>query len=431
MKKYLWLLLCIALGHIHGQDNSTSKPLFNGYDLTEFEKLNGDAHYELIDGVIIGTSQLGTPNTFLATRQRYADFILDLEVYVDPRLNSGIQIRSQSKVDYRDGRVHGYQVEIDPSPRAYSGGIYDESRRGWLCPLARNEAGQKAFINGQWNKYHIEAIGPSIKVWINGTMTAYLIDDLDREGFIALQVHSIDDPDIAGAQVKWRNIKIRTSELVKHQWSISSTTEIVNLMPNTLSLDEANRGWRLLWDAHSLIGLSAQETKEDSILTKDRFQNFIFRFDFKISKGGEGGIKYLVDIENVPNDPMAPQLEYQIIDDHRHPDAKLGIGGNRSLAALYDLMAPTNLSVRTNPKPQMSDGQWNRGMIIAKDNRIEHWLNGAKVIEYDRSSQMFKTIIALSPLTQGPDFVTALSGHIVLESKHGGVVYKNLKIKAL
>src|SRR5690606_38117965 len=114
---------------------------------------------EVKDGEIIGTTVPNEPNSFLATEKDYGDFILELELLVDTSMNSGIQFRSESNTDYKDGRVHGYQMEVDPSKRKWSGGIYDESRRGWLYPLEYNPAGKEAFQNSQWNKYRIECIG--------------------------------------------------------------------------------------------------------------------------------------------------------------------------------------------------------------------------------------------------------------------------------
>lgn len=183
---------------------STTVQLFNGKDLTGWEQKNGTASYEVIDGVIVGTTVLDSPNSFLCTVEDYADFILEFDVKVDTNLNSGVQIRSHSLTEFNNGRVHGYQIEIDPSPRSWSGGIYDEARRGWLADLENNEAGRNAFKNGEWNHYKIEARGPSMKTWINGVPTAELIDSMDTEGFIALQVHSAP---VAGMLVKWKNIK--------------------------------------------------------------------------------------------------------------------------------------------------------------------------------------------------------------------------------
>jgi len=181
--------------------------LFNGNDLTGWIQRNGEAKYTAENGEIVGTTVLNTPNSFLCTEKDYADFILEFEVLVDTALNSGVQIRSHSIPEYNNGRVHGYQIEIDPSDRAWSGGIYDEARRGWLANLENNEEGRKAFKNGEWNKYLVEAIGNTIKVWINDVPTAEYTDTLDDpSGFIGLQVHSTNIDRLM--QVKWREIRI-------------------------------------------------------------------------------------------------------------------------------------------------------------------------------------------------------------------------------
>ena len=203
--------------------------LFDGKTLNGWTQRGGQAKYSVEDGAIVGRSVANTPNSFLCTDKEYSDFILELEVKVDPKLNSGIQIRSQcfdKETEAKDakgdvvkndkgkpikieaGRVHGYQVEIDPSPRAWSGGIYDEARRGWLQDLKNNPAAQKAFKNNEWNKYRIEARGDSIKTWINGVPAADLHDSLTPKGFIALQVHGIGkDKEKENTEVRWRNIR--------------------------------------------------------------------------------------------------------------------------------------------------------------------------------------------------------------------------------
>ncbi|MBP2834345.1 DUF1080 domain-containing protein, partial [Aquimarina sp. U1-2] len=106
-----------------------------------------------------------TPNTFLSTDKIYGDFIFEIDFKVDSTMNSGIQIRSNTLPYYRDGIVHGYQIEIDPSNRAWSGGIYDEKRRKWLHPLENNTKAQKAFKQNEWNHYRVEAIADTIKTW--------------------------------------------------------------------------------------------------------------------------------------------------------------------------------------------------------------------------------------------------------------------------
>jgi len=109
--------------------------LFNGNDFSNFEQLNGTATYKIENGEMIGISKMDTPNSFMATKKKYGDFILEFEVFVENGLNSGVQFRSISNPEDRNGRVHGYQCEIETSPRKWAGGIYDEARNGWLYPL--------------------------------------------------------------------------------------------------------------------------------------------------------------------------------------------------------------------------------------------------------------------------------------------------------
>jgi len=180
--------------------------LFDGKTLNGWIQRGGKALYSVEDGTIVGTTVRGTPNSFLCTEKVFSNFIMELEVKVDTALNSGIQIRSNSFKEYRNGRVHGYQVEIDPSERAFSGGIYDEARRGWLYDLQENEAARKAFKNEEWNHFRIEAIEDSIRTWVNGIPAADLVDSMTATGFIALQVHGSR---IEGLKVRWRNIRIQ------------------------------------------------------------------------------------------------------------------------------------------------------------------------------------------------------------------------------
>ncbi|HUT09857.1 MAG TPA: DUF1080 domain-containing protein [Thermoguttaceae bacterium] len=183
-------------------------PLFDGKTLDGFKQLGGTAKYTAVDEMIVGQSVPNTSNSFLCTEKMYGDFILELEFKVDPGLNSGVQIRSNSLPDYKDGRVHGYQVEIDPSSRAWSGGIYDEGRRGWLNNLANNEPARNAFKAEEWNKFRVEAVGDSIKTWLNGVPAADLTDSMTKTGFIGLQVHGVggrEEP----LYVRWRNIRLK------------------------------------------------------------------------------------------------------------------------------------------------------------------------------------------------------------------------------
>lgn len=181
--------------------------LFDGKTLNGFTQRGGVAKYAVEEGTIVGTTVPNTPNSFLCTNKDYADFILELEFKVDSRMNSGIQFRSESKSDYKNGVVHGYQSEIDPSKRAWTAGIYDESRRGWLANLEKNEAARAAFKQNDWNKVRIEAVGNHLRTFLNDVPASDLIDDMTLKGFIALQVHGIGKKE-EQMQVRWRNIQL-------------------------------------------------------------------------------------------------------------------------------------------------------------------------------------------------------------------------------
>lgn len=196
--------------------------LFDGKTLAGWEQHSGAAEYRVQDGAIIGKTVPNTGNSFLCTAKKYSNFILELEFKVDPSMNSGVQFRSNyytqeteveiagKKKKFPADRVHGYQFEIDPSPRAYTGGVYDEGRRGWLFDLKNNEAARKAFKQGTWNQIRIECRGESIKTFINGVAAADLKDSLTAEGVIALQVHGIGKKqDAIGKEVMWKNIRIQ------------------------------------------------------------------------------------------------------------------------------------------------------------------------------------------------------------------------------
>jgi hypothetical protein len=262
MKKRILLMVTLVAMLTSCAQGPKWQDLFNGENLDGWEKLNGTAEYKVEDGAIVGISQLNTPNTFLATNKNYDDFILEFEFKVDDGLNSGVQFRSLSLPEFQEGRVHGYQFEIDPSERAWTGGVYDEARRGWLYPLNYNPEGQQAFKNGEWNKARIEAIGNSIRTWVNDVPCADLLDSTTASGFIALQVHSIGNAEQEGKSVAWRNIRILTEELEQYRMPENSDVKQINQIANTLSEREAADGWVLLWDGKSSDGWRG--AKQDS-----------------------------------------------------------------------------------------------------------------------------------------------------------------------
>lgn len=426
--------------------------LFTGKNLKGWKQLNGTARYEVRDGLLIGTTVLSSPNSFLATRADYTDFILEFDVMVDSRLNSGVQIRSHSRADFQNGRVYGYQIEIDPSERAWSAGIYDESRRGWLYPLTENLQAQQAFRQNDWNRYRIEAIGRSIRTWINGVPAANLIDDMDSIGFIALQVHGIgNDPEKVGIQVKWKNIRILTENPEKYCTPMPDGIPEISTIPNTLTAREIQEDWALLWDGKSTAGWRGADKAEfpskgweisdqclkvnagdggesrngGDIITIRKYSNFELLVDFKLTQGANSGIKYYVT-EGLNNGVgSAIGLEFQLLDDANHPDAKMGVGENRTIGSLYDLI-PALPGKVVNPP-----GEWNQARIVCRNNHIEHWLNGKKTVEYDRGTQIYRALVQKSKYARYPAFGEAPEGHILLQDHGNPVSFRNIKIREL
>lgn len=211
-----FVALAIALASSYAYANGDNsfgewQNLSGDNDLSNWLKTGGDATYEARDNMIVGTTGPG-PNTFLYTNRIFSDFELEYEFNVDPTLNSGVQIRSHIKpLDNGSTAVWGYQIEIDPSERAWTAGIYEEKGRKWLNDLTENPAAQQAFRQNEWNHVRILAVGDHLQTWLNGVPAADLADGRLQAGFIALQVHSIKD-DVT-RHISWRNIRIR--ELVK------------------------------------------------------------------------------------------------------------------------------------------------------------------------------------------------------------------------
>ena len=408
----------------------------------------GNATYEVEEGVITGTTAANTPNTFLTTNEMYGDFIFEIDFKVDSTMNSGIQIRSNSLPYYQNGRVHGYQVEIDPSKRAWSGGIYDEGRRKWLNTLENNSEAQKSFKQNEWNHYRVEAIADTIKTWINGVPASYLIDDKTASGFIGLQVHSIGkNKEKLGKQVMWKNAKILTENLEKY--ATKSPLEPV-ITKNNLTVNEKKSGWKMLWDGKSTNGWrgakldrfpesgwviengelivlasgGAESAAGGDIVTTDDYSNFELQVDFKLTPGANSGIKYYVDTEINKGPGSSIGLEYQILDDALHPDAKLGSHeGSRTVCSLYDL-------IQADPnKPINAIGEWNTAHIISIDNHVEHWINGVKVLEYERGSDDFNKLVSESKYAKWPNFGLLEKGQILLQDHGDKVSFRNIKIR--
>ena len=427
------------------------QPLFDGRSLDGWQQCNGTARYSAENGTITGRAVLNSPNSFLCSRESYGDFILEYETKQETDLNSGVQIRSITDPAIMGGRVHGYQVEIDPSPRRWSGGLYDESRRGWLHTLDGQPAAQAAYRRGAWNHFRIEAIGSSIRTWINGVPAADIIDDLTPRGIIALQVHNIGtDSALVGAAIQFRNLRIRTANLAGARTPARAGTPQYNYVANTLTTREKAEGWTLLFDGRttagwrgaklstfpdhgwavrdgllSVLGAEGKEAADGGdIVTEAEYENFELVVDYRLTRGANSGIKYFVNTDLNRGEGSAIGCEFQLLDDAVHPDAKLGMAGNRTNSGLYDLIPPVN--TRFN-----GIGEWNRARVVVRGRHVEHWLNGFRTVAYERGTQQWRALVSHSKYTVWPNFGEARRGRILLQDHGNNVSFRSIKLRVL
>lgn len=454
MKKIATIIFLFT-GIICNAQSGNWQSLFDGKTLNGWKQLTGSASYSVENGMIVGTTVDKSPNSFLASDKRITgDFVLEMETMMtDTITNSGVQFKSNfdPKANDGKGKVYGYQYDVDPTARKWSGGIYDEGRREWLYPVSNNPKGQILFTPNVFHKVRIECIGQKVKTWLDDQPVSFLVDSLSvNEGIIALQVHAIGKPQDAGVKIYWKNIRLQTKNI--KELPFPKGVYVAGLIPNKLAPYEQENGWKLLFDGKTTNGWIGahkntfpekgwrlkdgilqvmasngdESTNGGDIVTQKEFAAFDLSFDFKLTDGANSGIKYFVTL-NEQSKGSAIGLEYQLLDDDLHPDAKLGRDGNRTLGSLYDLIKAKKIK-RFFRKP----GNWNTGRVIVyPNNHVEHYLNGVKVLEYERGSQAFRDLVAQSKYKIWPDFGEAQKGHILIQDHGNEVSFRSIKIKEL
>lgn len=372
--------------------------LFNGKDLKGWTQRNGTATYRVEGDMIIGKTNEGSPNSFLCTDQLYGDFELKFEVKVDDALNSGVQIRSQTKNGEPQGRVNGPQVEVAINGSA--GYIYGEAAGGWMTPDDVRD-NHDHFKPGEWNAYHVKAVGARIMVWLNGELVSDLVDEAKLEshpkGFIGLQVHGIGRG-TGPYEVRWRNLELR--DLSNYQ-----------SLFNGKNLDgwTTTGNWTAQDDGSLLIhprpGEKGWQRYDAYIWTKKQYKDFVLDLEYSYPPKGNSGVFFRV---GDTADPVKQGIEAQILDTF----------GNASALSAHDhggiisTVGPTrNMSAAPN--------QWNRMVVHCIGSKLAVELNGEKVVDIDLSE---------TPVKDRP-----LSGYIGLQD-HGepnNLRFRNIRILEL
>ncbi len=348
IRRLLWcFILLTATPGFAANPAAEPKPIFDGKTFDGWVE-RGEAIWEIHDGVITGRTGKGG-HGWLCTERTYGDFLLELEVNIESG-NSGIQIRSH--IDAKDTMV-GYQIEVDPTPRAWSGGLYEQGRRAWLQNLVGNEPARAAFKTNEWNHYRILCVGDSIRSWVNGVPVADYVDSMDIEGVIALQTHSGKN-----ARVNFRNIRV--ADLGRRQWK-------------PLWNGKALEGWHPIgkgsWSVDNgvIAGRHGADEKEFGHLISDKqFKDFTARLKFK-TVTGNSGFYFRVD--------------------------KAGASGVSGFQAEIDPQKDTGGLYETHgrkwvaqPEPEavkkwLKPGEWNTMTVSAHGGRIVVNVNGHKTAE--------------------------------------------------
>ena len=373
------------------------QPLFDGKTLTGWVQKGGNAKYVVKDKAIVGQSVPNTKNSFLSTVRNYGDFVLELEFKVDPKLNSGIQIRGQSSPDYQDGRVHGYQIEIDPDVergRMWTGGLYDEGRRGWLAEVKDNPAAKNAFKAEDWNRMRIEADGDVFKTFLNDVPVVDTVDPMDLEGFIGLQVHQVgkrEEP----YYVSWRNLRIK--DFGRRTWRpLLGSKGLAGFRP------AGGGSWKVEAEADagatpgavSIVGSNSRnEPRAGLLFFETPLGDFTARAEVRLS-GGNAGIYLGATAAATPAGARGLQVDLDA-----GPGPATGAGGlyetgGRGWLVRNPGKNPTD-DKQKKAAAAFKPGEWTSVMIVAHGSDVVTYVGGYQVAQLHDLARDKQGLLAL------------------------------------
>ena len=353
MKLVIFLLSCFISTPLFALD---SVLLFPNDSLDGWYIVGPQITFSIEDGVLTGEGK-EQRNAFLTSDRSYSDFYLKVDVKII-RGNSGIQVRSHDV----ENRLVGYQIEADPSERAWSGGLYDEGRRAWLQPP--NENVRDTFKVGEWNTYEIWCIGPRIKAKVNGKVTTDFLDFMDLSGHIGFQIHS------GNSKVMWRNATI-----TEYETTLQTPLKVVQLFDGkTLNgMDQVGGGtWNV--EDGEIIGLQSADDEVTGLMwIKQPYNEFALTLKYKIDKGNSG---FFFRSQQVPNDNTGIRgIQVEV-------DRQTDCGG------LYESGGRGWLSMPT--KQYSNYDEWNEMKAFTCGDRVMVWINNKLVVDCDTSPQMKK-----------------------------------------
>jgi hypothetical protein len=389
------IVVCAAAAQMACTPAQSSTPgegrwrdLFDGQSLDGWQKLNGSAPYRVVDGAIRGINVLQSPNSFLATEAEYSDFVLEFEARSQGMANSGVQFRTEAAPGTWSG-VIGYQLDIDPTERRWTGGIYHEGVHRWRHSMARKPDCRAAYRHGEWNSYRIEAVGAVIASWVNGVACAHMAGDHHERGVVALQIHDIGvDESLVGSYTEWRDLRLLPDPEPADLWQARRFAHVEGWLTDRLVEAELTEGWEFIdfGTERPVLNLNAS--------------TFELVMDVRVDGEVTGQLDY-VYVRGTQQCAGA----YRIANDEVFGDVQ---SATLLMGSVTDRLAAMNLSEPGRPKRVYSGDRLNRVRLVLNERQVQHWLNGVLVAEYPACDDVIADVSELVRSDRTPPVRIAL-----------------------